>query len=94
MIVMTGFVFDQRVGVTHGVEKGQSYICFGCRMPLSPDELTSPHYEEGVTCDYCYDKVSEKKKCSLRQRQKQIELSKARGYEHMGAKRATRSCSF
>ena len=83
------FVFDQRVGVGHGVEKGGYHMCFGCRMPLSDEELKSHHYEEGVTCDYCYDKVSEKKKKSLRQRQKQIEIARSRGLEHIGVTRPT-----
>jgi len=34
-------------------------------MPITPEEKKSPHYEEGFTCPYCHDQLTEKKRRSL-----------------------------
>jgi UPF0176 protein len=34
-------------------------------MPITPEEKQSPHYEEGFTCPYCYEQLTEKKRRSL-----------------------------
>ncbi len=78
------FVFDQRVGVKHGLEVGEYDQCYACRMPLSPEELNSDQYTPGISCPYCYDKTSEEKKAALTERQKQVVLAKARGEDHIG----------
>ncbi len=78
------FVFDQRVSVKHGLEEGIYDQCYACRHPLSPKELTSPQYQQGQSCPYCHDQLSEEKKAALQERQKQIELAKARGEVHIG----------
>ncbi len=78
------FVFDQRVTVLHGLKEGEHVLCFGCRSPLSNEDIHSPHYKEGISCPYCYNQVSEDKKKRLAERQKQIELAKSRGEEHIG----------
>ena len=78
------FVFDQRVAVTHGLREGQYDQCFACRHPLSPDELTSEHYSKGISCPYCVNKLSEEKKASVIERQRQIQLAKVRGEMHIG----------
>jgi UPF0176 protein len=78
------FVFDQRVSVTHGLEEGIYDQCYACRHPLSPEELLSPLYQKGQSCLYCHDQLSEEKKAALKERQKQIELAKARGEIHIG----------
>lgn len=80
------FVFDQRVGVKHGLEVGEYDQCYACRMPLSPEELKSEKYTPGISCPYCYDKTSEQKKAALTERQKQVLLAKARGESHIGEK--------
>jgi UPF0176 protein len=80
------FVFDQRVGVKHGLEVGDYDQCYACRMPLSPEELQSPHYTPGIACPHCYDKTSEAKKAALTERQKQVILAKNRGKNHIGDK--------
>ena len=51
---------------------------------MSPEELTSPQYQQGQSCPYCHDLLSEEKKAALQERQKQIELAKARGEVHIG----------
>src|SRR6056300_1816732 len=78
------FVFDQRVSVTHGIEEGIYDQCYACRHPLSPEELLSPLYQKGKSCPYCHDQLSDEKKAALKERQKQMELAKARGEVHIG----------
>jgi UPF0176 protein len=78
------FVFDQRVGVKHGLEVGEYDQCYACRMPLSPEELKSDRYTPGISCPHCYDKTSEEKKAALTERQKQVILAKKRGENHIG----------
>jgi UPF0176 protein len=80
------FVFDQRVAVKHGLEVGEFDQCFACRMPLSPEELQSPEYTPGISCPHCYDSLTEEKKRSLTERQRQVILAKQRGENHIGKK--------
>ena len=44
------FVFDYRVSVDKQLQPGSNELCFGCNMPITPEEKKSPHYEEGFTC--------------------------------------------
>jgi len=80
------FVFDQRVAVKHGLDVGEFDQCYACRHPLSPAELKSPQYTPGISCPYCYNSLSEQKKKSLTERQKQVILAKQRGESHIGEK--------
>jgi len=59
------FVFDYRVSVDKQLQPGSNELCFGCNMPLTQEEKKSPYYEEGFTCPYCYDQLTEKKRRSL-----------------------------
>lgn len=70
------FVFDNRTGVTHGVQEGDSVKCHACGWPLSPEEVELPSYELGVSCVYCMDKTTDQQKAGFRMRQSQ--LTKAR----------------
>lgn len=65
------FVFDRRVGVGHGVDLGATRMCFGCGHPLFAEDLEHPHYEEGVSCQYCHDQTSDEQKARFRMRQSQ-----------------------
>ena len=78
------FVFDQRVAVTNGLREGKYNQCFACRHPLSPEEIQSDEYIEGISCCYCIKKTSIAKKNKLKERQKQINLAKNRGEDHIG----------
>ena len=78
------FVFDQRVAVTHGLNEGQYDQCYACRHPLSPKELKSKQYTKGISCPYCFNKLTQKKKAGVIERQKQIMLSKSKGEDHIG----------
>ncbi len=46
------FVFDDRVSLTHGLQPGSCSICYGCRMPLRPEDCKK-RYQPGVHCIYC-----------------------------------------
>jgi UPF0176 protein len=52
------FVFDQRVTVDHNLSVGTHARCYACGHPVSRHELTSPHYQPGVSCPYCYKSKS------------------------------------
>ena len=70
------FVFDNRTGVTHGVQEGESVKCHACGWPLSPEEVELPSYELGVSCVYCIDKTTEQQKSGFRMRQSQLTKAK------------------
>lgn len=78
------FVFDQRVAVKQGLELGEHVLCHACRHPVSPEERLSPQYQEGVSCPHCYASLSEEKRRSAAERQRQVELAEQRGDIHIG----------
>lgn len=73
------FVFDHRVGITHGLGEGEAEMCFGCGHPVRPEERELPAYEHGVSCPHCIDDLTEEKRSRLRERMRQIELARERG---------------
>ncbi|AAV83183.1 rhodanese-related sulfurtransferase [Idiomarina loihiensis] len=77
------FVFDQRVTVKHGLEQGEYDQCYACRMPITAEEMQSEHYQKGVSCPHCYDKTSTEQKERFAERERQIQLAKARGEKHI-----------
>ena len=79
------FVFDHRVSVGPGLEPGSYELCFSCRRPLSAAERASPHYEEGVSCPSCIGSSDSVRLEGLRERQRQVELARARGHTHFGS---------
>ena len=83
------FVFDERVSVGHGLVPGPHELCRSCRWPLSPADKASPHYVKGVSCAHCVDQRTKEEKTNLAERQRQVELAKARGEVHVGARMAT-----
>ncbi len=78
------FVFDDRVTVTHDMTPGDYDMCHGCRQPITDQDKQSDKYEAGVTCPTCYDRLSDDKKKRARERQKQVELARQRGFNHIG----------
>lgn len=78
------FVFDQRVSVVHGLEKGNTVLCRSCRHPLKPEELISSDYQEGVACPYCISTLTEEKIQSAKERMLQIRLAQERNSSHLG----------
>ena len=80
------FVFDQRVSVGHDLAPGSYDQCYACRRPITEEDKTSPHYAAGVSCPHCIDEYSEERRRDFAERQKQIDLAKARGEQHLGVK--------
>ncbi len=78
------FVFDQRVSVGHGLEPGEYELCYACRRPILPTDKARPEFEVGVSCHQCIDEQSDKQRAAFRERQKQVELAKSRGMQHIG----------
>jgi UPF0176 protein len=79
------FVFDNRVAVDHDLKRGSYDQCHACRMPITEQEKTLETYREGLSCQHCYGTVSEEQKQRFAQRQKQVQLAKARGEDHIGS---------
>ncbi|MFD2741401.1 rhodanese-related sulfurtransferase [Sulfitobacter aestuarii] len=75
------FVFDNRVSVGHGLEPGPHLLCHGCRKPILSADTERPEYEAGVSCHHCIDATSAEDKARFRERQKQIQLARARDAE-------------
>lgn len=80
------FVFDERVSVGHGLVQGPHTLCRSCRHPLSPEDRASAHYEEGICCPHCHDKLDADRRARLAERQRQVELAHQRGQRHVGAR--------
>jgi len=76
------FVFDNRVSLKHKLKQGSFSICGGCRKPISMKDKKSDKYEEGVSCQRCYDTLTNLQKSRFRMRQNQINLAKKAGKKH------------
>lgn len=72
------FVFDERVAVRHGLERGEARLCRACRRPLMPGERQSPYFVEGVSCVNCHAERSESDRQRYGERQRQVELAERR----------------
>jgi UPF0176 protein len=77
------FVFDNRISLKHGLVTGTYSMCSGCRKPVSQKNKKSKKYEEGVSCPNCYDNLTKIQKERFRMRQKQINLAKITGSNHI-----------
>ncbi len=73
------FVFDNRVSVKNELKDGTFQLCHACRAPLSKTQIKSKKYQKGISCPKCYGKISEAKKKSLIDRNKQISIAKRKG---------------
>lgn len=78
------FVFDNRVSVNHGLEKGEYDQCHGCRRPITQADKQSEHYQKGVCCPGCFHRLTDDQKSRFAERQKQMELARRRGESHLG----------
>jgi UPF0176 protein len=84
------FVFDGRVAVNKALQPGEHELCYSCRHPLSPDDRLSDKYEEGISCPLCFDTLTDTRRASLKERQRQVTLAKQRNQQHIGAPFITR----
>jgi UPF0176 protein len=71
------FVFDDRVAITHGLAPGTHQLCWGCGNPISPIDLTSPHYEPGICCPRCYATITPEQRASRTERWRQLQLAQS-----------------
>ena len=78
------FVFDERVTVDHDLNPGEYDQCHACRRPISEEDQQSDQFQLGVSCPHCFDESSPEQKARFAERQKQIELARARGQAHRG----------
>ena len=85
------FVFDERVAVGHGLAQGAHSLCRGCRMPVSPEGRTSPHYIEGVCCERCHDARTEAQREAAQERDRQVRIAERLGIAHIGARQDDRA---
>lgn len=79
------FVFDNRVTVDHHLQKGHYDQCHACRMPITEQDKSHSHYRHGISCHHCYGQKDAEKISRLQEREKQINLARARGEPHIGA---------
>jgi UPF0176 protein len=79
------FVFDNRVAVDHSLNKGQYEQCNACRMPITAAEKQLPSYVQGVSCVHCIDKISPEQRQRFVERERQVQLAKARNEAHIGS---------
>ena len=73
------FVFDNRVSVQNELKDGTYEICHACRHPVSKKQLKSDQFSKGISCPNCYGKISDSKKKSLLDRNKQVSIAKKKG---------------
>ena len=76
------FVFDNRVTVDNDLFKGNYLQCYGCRRPLSKNDIKSKKYIKGVACQYCYNNRSSTQKLSSLMRQNQIDTAERNNKTH------------
>lgn len=78
------FVFDGRVTVNHDLQPGNYEMCYACKSPLSQEDMTNPAYREGISCPFCIDTLTNEQIRSFAERQKQVQLARERGEQHIG----------
>jgi len=79
------FVFDQRVAVGPGLAPGSHVLCHACRMPVTPEDQTSPLYQPGIQCPACHDRRDARQRAGYAERQRQVALAAERGVAHLGS---------
>lgn len=79
------FVFDNRVAVNHDLQRSEYDQCYACRLPITEHDKQSDLFEPGVSCPKCHGTHSEEQIARFREREKQVQLAKARQEEHVGS---------
>ena len=54
-------------------------------MPITVDDMQSPSYSKGESCPHCIGKATDEQKARFRERERQMQLAKARGEAHIGS---------
>ena len=76
------FVFDNRVAVNNKLDKGSYEQCYGCRQPITKQEMKLKSYKKGATCKYCINLKSKTKIQSSSTRQYQIDIAEKNNTKH------------
>ncbi|MGB7442209.1 MAG: rhodanese-related sulfurtransferase [Coleofasciculaceae cyanobacterium] len=72
------FVFDERVAIKEGLAAGSHDSCLSCGHPISEADKDSHHYQEGISCPYCFESLTPEKKARQQEKQRQLELARKR----------------
>ena len=54
-------------------------------MPITEDDKLSALYEKGVSCPHCHASYTADRKQRFKERERQVELARERGEDHIGA---------
>ena len=76
------FVFDNRVAVNNKLDKGSYEQCYGCRHPITKQDMKLKSYKKGATCKYCINLKSKTKIQSSSTRQYQIDIAEKNNSKH------------
>ena len=76
------FVFDNRVAVNKKLDKGSYEQCYGCRHPITKQDMKLKSYIKGATCKYCINLKSKSKIQSSSTRQYQIDIAEKNNDKH------------
>ena len=76
------FVFDNRVAVNNKLDKGLYEQCYGCRQPITKQDMKLKSYKKGATCKYCVNLKSKTKIQSSSTRQYQIDIAEKNNIDH------------
>ena len=76
------FVFDNRISVNSKLNKGTYGQCYGCRHPITKQDMKLKSYKKGATCKYCINLKSETKIQSSFTRQDQIDIAEKNNIKH------------
>ncbi len=77
------YVFDDRVSVRHDLTPGEHVLCRACGRPVSPEGRQHENYVEGISCAACIGEMTDDQRDRFAERQRQIDLARARGEKHM-----------
>jgi UPF0176 protein len=69
------FVFDNRVSIDENLDKGSYDQCYGCRHPITKNDMKLDSFIKGATCRYCIDNKTKEKIFSSTTRQTQIDAA-------------------
>ena len=76
------FVFDNRVAVNKKLKKGTYDQCYGCRHPITKQDMKLKSYKKGATCKHCIHLKSKAKIQSSSTRQTQIDTAERNNRKH------------
>ena len=76
------FVFDNRVSVNNKLDKGTYEQCYGCRHPITRQDMKLKSYKKGATCKYCINLKTKTKIQSSTTRQSQIDIAEKNNMKH------------